>query len=317
MNIKNLFNISAYSAWWSVMTVNRLQHKQSVHRQRDGKGLTGDEKRLMKDSIADVYEHANLVLISPDSKEHRSIRDELVSDEKRDKVHPLETMDDLVTYRLGDENSSKRAYALTVDMPGANPLILAVIYTHWSVQGHDSAQPDEALLPGNVADILSEPGQALDAEADTGIFYSISSFFPGAGLELIKKLRTEMGGDRKAKWLNKKRPVLSTLSPLRGFAKWAEAQELNIPEAPDLKSEFLRAAADNYLDANQDPVQKFHMGNGAYIGKVNLDANTPGTQDDTKGLGVMVNYVYPQGDILAKNQNSYKKEGKIRRSFQP
>lgn len=314
MHLKNLFNPKSYGAAWSYWLYHNLQDKKQFLKDRVGLELSAKEKQKQKDAIKHVYEHARLTLVSPDSKAHKSIREKLVSAEGRDKVHPLETMEELVDTRLGTENDNKRTYALTLDLPGCDPVVLAVIYTHWSVQGHDAFNVNEAALPGNVADILAEPSQALEQEADTGIFYSISSFFPGAGGALIKALRTHLGGDAEQKLENSKQPVLSTLSPMRGFGKWLTTQDDDIPAAPDMRAAFLKAAATEYLDENIDAVQGFHMGNGAYIGKVNLDANDAGTKDAQQGLGVMINYVYPQGRMLDENKSEYKTKGVLKRA---
>lgn len=315
MRLKNLFNPKSYGVAWSYWLYHNLQDKKKFLKERVGLELSATEKQKQKDAIKHVYEHAKLTLVSPDSKAHKSIRQKLVSAEGRDKVHPLETMDELVNTRLGTENDSKRTYALTLDLPGCDPVVLAVIYTHWSVQGHDAFEVNEAALPGNVADILAEETSVLDEQADTGIFYSISSFFPGAGGQLIKALRTHLGGDMDQKSEQVKQPVLSTLSPMRGFAKWMAAQDKDVPAVPDLRAAFLEAAANEYLEENIDAVQGFHMGNGAYIGKINLDANEAGTKDAEQGLGVMINYVYPQGGALAANQNEYKTQGVLKRAL--
>lgn len=305
MEIKTRFDAESNGASGALQAYQELNERKKELRAQKQE-IPAELKAEISAAIKAVYKYAELVLITPNDASHQSIRDALVTDAKRDKVHPLETMDELVNYRLGNENDNKRAYGLIIDIPGQDPEILSVIYTHWSKQGHNAANLDEQKLPGNVADILIEEVQPLNEQADTGIFYSISSFFPGAGVELIKSLRSELGGDQNAAEMDGSTPALSTLSPFRSFGNWVAEQGEDVPEAPELRQEFLEAAALRYLDEVSDPVQKFHMGNGAYIGKINIDSNTPESQDGAEGLGLLINYVYPAGDDLATNQAAFK-----------
>jgi hypothetical protein len=70
-------------------------------------------------------------------------------------------------------------------------------------------------------------------------------------------------------------------------------------------TERLKNFALQYLSENRNPVQKFHMGNGAYIGDVNLDANVKGSADYKDGMNVMVNYVYPGNERRLELQSAY------------
>ena len=86
-----------------------------------------------------------------------------------------------------------------------------------------------------------------------------------------------------------------TLSPIPGLSKWIEKNELQTISQDQTK---LKQLAANYLlEAKHsnggpiDPVAKFHLGNGAVIHQINIDADL-----SEKGLfqsyGVMVNYLY-------------------------
>lgn len=232
---------------------------------------------------ADPFAGAGLLLVTPDAA-FTDIHTLLVSEKRGDKVHPLSCDDELKTRRLGDENASKRAYALAVPEAAGQQKVAAVVYTHWSARN--------GALPCDVDEILKADSVALSEKPDTVTFYSISSFMRGAGerliIELHKKLTAEHPG-----------LILTTLSPLRTLRAWIEQ---NGGAGDDLKE-----MARQCLLANQDPVQKFHLSNGACIGAINLDANHGQSADAIDGLGVMVNYVYPSDPAqLAANAARYK-----------
>jgi hypothetical protein len=77
------------------------------------------------------------------------------------------------------------------------------------------------------------------------------------------------------------------VSPLRTLAKSIvrEPQEV-------LGAQERMALAYLHLMEFINPVQIFHMGNGALIGDIKTDANREGTKDHHQGLNVMVNYDY-------------------------
>ena len=257
---------------------------EELSRRKDAGPLTAEESEQFKVLVTLILSQAELTLISPDAKD-ADIHRQLVSGEKKDKVHPLTTDEELSTKRLGNENASKRSYALVVPGENGQRIVLAVVYTYWS---------NGTALPGKANEILAEPSRPLTQPADTVTFYSISSFLPKAGEALIKKIHAA---------LRNTAITMTTLSPLRSLAAWKKQKPATDAE---LKAEALR-----YLLENQDSVQKFHLGNGAYIGDIKLNANTADSADGKQGLGVMVNYVYSKDpEQLARHQALYK-QGKI------
>lgn len=241
---------------------------------------------------ADVYQPLELspsiVLVRPDIR-HAHIHQQLISAEKSDKVHPIAGLDELLTRRLGDERSNKRCFAL---MNGEE--VQAAIYTYWSAP--EDAESEWRKLPGKVNEILQEPSRPLDGIPGVVTFYSISSFTNGGGKNLIGELHRAF-----TKQANP--PILTTLSPLRSLRAWIEQTGREIEESVDAMVE----AAAAYLAEKIDGVQKFHQGNGAYIGAIQTFANAAGTADDVDGLGVMVNYRYPRSvDALEANRQDYR-----------
>lgn len=208
----------------------------------------------------------------------------------RDRVHEFgaENVDDLRRYRLGGAGSNKTAFALV--NPDENRM-LAVIYVY------KTSRPIAELrqIPGNVGRILSKPCQPMVGDPTSFVFFSISSTeeLRKAGAKLVAHLF-----DDDPIGLRGAAPVYSTLSPLRTL-RGHFAQAALKPKDYD----GLRKAALNHLLANLDPVQKFHLNNGASIGDIKLRANKPDSKDATDGMGVMVNYVYaPDRTVRQQNQ---------------
>ena len=96
----------------------------------------------------------------------------------------------------------------------------------------------------------------------------------------------------------------ATLSPVPGFAKWLAKEH---GDAPVPKGDVLRRLAAHFITTArdrrgqvQDPVGRFHLGNGARLEAIHADADL-----SEKGLGeahgVMVNYLYDLGAIEANH----------------
>lgn len=235
---------------------------------------------------------------------------------KQDAVHPVPSnVDDFIKYRVGKLSDNKQSWVL-VNQEGE---ISAVLYTFRDTMKIHS----EEDLSGNMQDILSVPVKSLSATARSVTFYSITSFFNGAGFRLIDEAYAQYT-DKKKKW-----PVVTTLSPLRGFARWASENAQDKVQGIRCDEQKLKSLALEFLVANENKVQKFHMRNGAYIGDIKLEANKRGSRDDLFGMNVMVNYVYSKPDEREDNKLAYQ-EGFLtlawhlskqpcvaRRSFEP
>ena len=173
--------------------------------------------------------------------------------------------------------------------------------------------------PASIEDVLQIERQALSPDdASTAVFYSISNCQAGlAGISfgnfLIKRVAQE---------LRLEHPALTTfvtLSPVPGLMRWLGR------EAPDLAEQF--AADDWPADADSlepaftakalryftrsdrpdgwpnDPVARFHLGNGAILEQINY-----GADKSPKGLaqsgGLMVNYQYDL-DVVEANHEAF------------
>ena len=175
------------------------------------------------------------------------------------------------------------------------------------------AMPDEPLIfvevaltkgvPGSIQTLLAEARDKIaPQEADTAVFYSISNCQSGLasisfGNSLIKQVAADLALEL---------PQLSTfvtLSPIPGFARWLKAEGHAHDVTDDARMTQLAAYyltnARRPNGAPQDPVARFHLGNGALVHKVHARADTSDKGMAQSG-GVMVNYLY---DLARVSQN--------------
>jgi malonyl-CoA decarboxylase len=194
-------------------------------------------------------------------------------------------------------------------------------------------------LADNLPELLNRD-VAID-DADTAIFYSITSAQPGLagvhlGNELIKQVVDELR--HQADHVR----TFATLSPLPGFRAWLVAQVeagaltpaelealgpgartlvtlvdpswLQDPAVGDRVRPGIMSAAARYLTTVQDgravdPVANFHLSNGASLERLDWRAN-PAPYGIEESLGVMVNYRYDRSKI-ASNARSYLADGSV------
>ena len=239
---------------------------------------------------------------------------------KYEKVHKIKDMDDLKR-RLQED---RRFFAYFHPVLQDEPLIFVqVAFT----QG----------LATSIQDII-KPGVSTAVKADTATFYSISNCQQGLtsvtlGNFLIKRVVYEIQQE------NPKIKNFGTLSPLPGFADWFNSLNdqgiINIIGAEDFsKIKFLhntevkvgdprivehkkiiKKIAIHYLikeKVNHNPINsvtRFHLGNGASIEDVTINANISdyGYQES---FGVMVNYIYHL-DKLEKTHEDFISQHKI------
>jgi len=174
------------------------------------------------------------------------------------------------------------------------------------------AMPDEPLIfvevaltkgvPGAISQVLTEDRDVLKAEeADTAVFYSISNCQAGlAGISFGNSLIKQVVDD-----LSRELPGLKTfvtLSPIPGLAAWLEEEGVSEEAAranlAPLTARYLLQAK-RPGGAPRDPVARFHLGNGAMVHAVHVEAD-PSANGQKQSLGAMVNYLY---DLSAVAQN--------------
>jgi malonyl-CoA decarboxylase len=211
------------------------------------------------------------------------------------------------------------------------------------------ALPDEPLIFIEVAltkgmsskvQPLLEPNSPIvdPATADCAIFYSITNCQEGLrgvsfGNFLIKQVAEDLGREFP------RLKTFATLSPIPGFRRWlAEeaAARAGQPEHEalaavlarldslawfkeprtfgDVEQQLTRLCAHYLLHAKHrddplDPVERFHLGNGARLERLNWLADTSpnGTR---RSAGMMVNYVYRLAEV-ERNHEAYAREHKV------
>ncbi len=205
-------------------------------------------------------------------------------------------------------------------------------------------------LAGNIEPLLRIGAPADDfTKADTAVFYSISTCQPGLrgisfGNFLIKQVLEELHAELPGL------TQFGTLSPVPGFRSWlektlttdgdalSEAEHLafrkvgadRVPpssigtdwanlEGADTRTKrlLLRLLGSYLTDANngagpQDPVARFHLGNGARLERVHWAAN-PNARGIVESMGMMVNYLYDPATIES-NHEQFAKMGKVAHS---
>ena len=156
-------------------------------------------------------------------------------------------------------------------------------------------------IPKSIQKIINLDRQEIEIEdANTAIFYSISNCHNGLlgisfGNFLIKQVASNL--KRELPDLNQ----FTTFSPLPGFMKWMEEYSpISFERCTDrnCSEDELTKNAIKYLTHSvrddgmpNDPVSRFHIGNGASLERINLNADNS-EKGMSQSYGVMANYLY-------------------------
>ena len=168
-------------------------------------------------------------------------------------------------------------------------------------------------IPKSIQKIIKIDRDEIDIEeANTAIFYSISNCHNGLlgisfGNFLIKKV---------AKNLKRELPDLNqflTLSPIPGLMKWMEEYApITFERCKDknCSDEELMKKTIKYLTESDrddglpnDPVGRFHIGNGASLERINLNADLS-EKGISQSYGIMANYLYDL-DVVEENHELF------------
>tara|TARA_Y100000996_G_scaffold352734_1_gene292400 strand:- start:424 stop:1650 length:1227 start_codon:yes stop_codon:yes gene_type:complete len=212
-------------------------------------------------------------------------------------VHEINSWDDL---RARLAPSDRQCFAFFHPLIPNDPLIFVEV-----------ALCDGA--PKSIQKIIKIDRNEIDIEkANTAIFYSISNCHNGLlgisfGNFLIKKV---------AKNLKRELPELNqflTLSPLPGFLRWMEEYapityekcvEKNCPDEELMKKAIKYLTESDRADGMpNDAVARFHVGNGASLERINLNADMS-EKGLTQSYGIMANYLYDL-DVVEENHEIF------------
>ena len=171
-------------------------------------------------------------------------------------------------------------------------------------------------VPSKIDDILDlNRAKTNPKKFKTAVFYSISNCQKGLkGISFGNFLLKQVVMD-----LKKEFPSLETfvtLSPVPDFNKWLKQNNPNLHDKIidkdsilSFEKEILNSSIEYFFEAKHkdglplDPVQRFHLSNGASLDKIHFMGN-PSNKGIANSLGLMVNYKY-QMDNLEKNHEQY------------
>ena len=174
-------------------------------------------------------------------------------------------------------------------------------------------------IPESIESVIKIDRDEIEyKQINTAVFYSISNCQDGlAGISfgnfLIKKVAHKL--KQEISEIDK----FVTLSPVPGLMRWMEnhapvTYENCINKIDDdenlLKKTFLYLTESNREDnLPNDPVARFHLGNGAILHKINLNGD-PSEKGMAQSHGIMINYLYDL-DIVEKNHELFFKNKEV------
>ena len=180
-------------------------------------------------------------------------------------------------------------------------------------------------IPSKIKDVLEEERQLIEPhEANVAVFYSISNCQKGlSGISFGNFLIKQVANDLKFEFNNIKKFV--TLSPVPGLRNWIKNKnpkfELILEKFKKseqflkIKPSLMRYAGDYFLNSDRsdgmpnDPVARFHLGNGASLEQINYLGDTSLNGLNLSG-GLMVNYLYDL-DKVEENHEAFISDNKI------
>ena len=258
------------------------------------------ELAFFDSALLNLFKHwfnpSFLVLKSIDWSTPASILEKIIAYEA---VHEINSWSDL---RARLEPVDRRCFAFFHPLIPNEPLIFVEV-----------ALTDN--MPKTIDEVIKiDRSITPDKDINTAVFYSISSCQDGLsgisfGNFLIKAVA------HKLKQKNEGLEKFVTLSPAPDFTKWLKEKSIE----KDLDEDSLLKQALIYLlrtdredEFPNDPVARFHLGNGATLERVNLNSDL-----SSKGLhqskGVMVNYLYDL-DSLERNHELFFKSKIVQQS---
>ena len=251
-------------------------------------------------SLLKLFKHwfnpAFLVLESIDWSTPANILEKIIAYEA---VHEINSWDDLRARLAPDD---RRCFAFFHPLMPNEPLIFVEVAL-------------SNKIPNTINEIITiDRSVTLNQDMNTAVFYSISNCQEGlSGISFGNFLIKQVA--HKLKQENDGLDKFVTLSPAPSFVRWLEENSINLDSDEDmlLKQALIYLTASDREDGlTNDPVAKFHLGNGAILERINLNADL-----SSKGLmqskGVMVNYLYNL-DTLEENHELFFKTKEVKQS---
>lgn len=235
-----------------------------------------------------------LVLITRHDR-HKFFHDFLMSNKGMDGVHRIGNKNELLGFRLGvNENSRKRTFALVAGSKW-DPQVLSVIYTR-------SGNCDLT----NIEDVLTETSDEMITDPTHYQFYSVTNvlgndnkpILRGAAkylIGLLKRFLEDESGPKSSK---------KTISPFRTFKDFLVKKNIEVEVFRDLSREIqLTLVMEHFCERHpKNLAQRAHMPNGAVLREVYTNAASPGKPDGICMLAY--DYTLDQ-ERLEENANQY------------
>ena len=251
-------------------------------------------------SLLKLFKHwfnpSFLVLESIDWSTPANILEKIIAYEA---VHEINSWDDLRARLAPDD---RRCFAFFHPLMPNEPLIFVEVAL-------------SNKIPNTINEIITiDRSVTLNQDINTAVFYSISNCQEGlSGISFGNFLIKQVA--HKLKQENDGLDKFVTLSPAPSLVRWLEENSINLDSDEDmlLKQALIYLTASDREDGlPNDPVAKFHLGNGAILERINLNADL-----SSKGLmqskGVMVNYLYNL-DTLEENHELFFKTKEVKQS---
>jgi malonyl-CoA decarboxylase len=251
-------------------------------------------------SLLKLFKHwfnpSFLVLESIDWSTPANILEKIIAYEA---VHEINSWDDLRARLAPDD---RRCFAFFHPLMPNEPLIFVEVAL-------------SNKIPNTINEIITiDRSVTLNQDINTAVFYSISNCQEGlSGISFGNFLIKQVA--HKLKQENDGLDKFVTLSPAPGFVRWLEESSIDLDSDENmlLKQALIYLIISDREDGlPNDPVAKFHLGNGAILERINLNADL-----SSKGLmqskGVMVNYLYNL-DTLEENHELFFKTKEVKQS---
>ncbi len=174
-------------------------------------------------------------------------------------------------------------------------------------------------IPEKISEVLKNEREFVDIEnVSVAVFYSISNCQIGlSGISFGNFLIKQVANDLKFEFPSLKSFV--TLSPVPGFTNWLKkfdeqfykkiTKNINVKSITNNQKQIMRNSLKYFFRSNRkdnlpnDPVSRFHIGNGAVLEKINFMGNES-EKALNESLGLMVNYLYDINNV-EKNHEKF------------
>ncbi len=174
-------------------------------------------------------------------------------------------------------------------------------------------------IPEKISEVLKNEREFVDIEnVSVAVFYSISNCQIGlSGISFGNFLIKQVANDLKFEFPSLKSFV--TLSPVPGFTNWLKkfdeqfykkiTKNINVKSITNNQKQIMGNSLKYFFRSNRkdnlpnDPVSRFHIGNGAVLEKINFMGNES-EKALNESLGLMVNYLYDINNV-EKNHEKF------------